>query len=191
MLVDTITNKIFTKKTKDYTFIVLFLVIFSVFIAFAIRPSLTTAASLKKEETDLSTIDSIYEKQIVNMVTIQSQMEENRDHFPLLNQAITNHPTVNKIIEDIKKACDESAFTISKTEIGEVNLYDTKNKSLQKLLVTIEGTSSFDDILKLTQALFRQRRLKIINKIAITKDQKQASDSSQLKVLMEIEGYYL
>jgi len=191
MKTEVITKKIFTKKTGDYTFTILFLIIFSVFIAFAIRPSLTTVASLKKEEADLKKIDSIYETQIINMATIQSQIEEGRDQFPLLSQALADHPKVNKMIEDIKEAGDNSGLIVKKTQINEVNLYDTKNKSLQKLSVTIEGTSSFDNILKLTQMLFQQRRLKTINKIVISKDQEKSSDSAQLKVTMEIEGYYL
>ena len=59
-----INKTIFSKKTKDYTFIILFLLIFSIFIFFAVKPSLTTAVSLKKEEFDLQRVDLLYEKKI-------------------------------------------------------------------------------------------------------------------------------
>ncbi|GAB4219079.1 MAG: hypothetical protein Fur009_3420 [Candidatus Microgenomates bacterium] len=43
-------KNIFTKKVQDYTYVILFLLIFSIFIIFAINPSLKTAFSLTKEK---------------------------------------------------------------------------------------------------------------------------------------------
>lgn len=189
-----ITKKIFTKKATDYTFTILFFLIFSLFILFAIKPSLTTAVSLKKEESDLKIIDSKYESNIINIVSVQSLMEEHREKLPLLTDAISDHPQVNKMIDDIKKASDQTAFVIKKAGIEEVSLLDTKNKKLQTLLLTIEGSSDFDILMKFIQSLSNQRRLKTIEKIVITNSgnlESQASSSGQLKVIMNVEAYYL
>lgn len=187
-----ISKKIFTKKTADYTFTILFFLIFSLFIFFAIKPSLTTAAELKREELDLKRIDTQYENKIVNIASVQSLMEEHRDELPLLTDAISDHPQVNKMIDDIKKMSDQTSFTIKKAGVGEVNLLDTKNKKLQTLHLTIEGSSDFDTLLKFIQALSNQRRLKTVQKMVITKDQSpQASAGAQLNVIMDIEAYYL
>lgn len=189
-----ITKKIFTKKATDYTFTILFFLIFSLFILFAIKPSLTTAVSLKKEESDLKIIDSKYESNIINIVSVQSLMEEHREKLPLLTDAISDHPQVNKMIDDIKKASDQTAFVIKKAGIEEVSLLDTKNKKLQTLLLTIEGSSDFDILMRFIQSLSNQRRLKTIEKIVITNSgnlEGQASSSGQLKVIMNVEAYYL
>lgn len=187
-------SKIFTKKTTDYTFTILFFLIFSLFILFAIKPSLTTAVSLKREESDLKVIDSKYEANIMNIVSVQSLMEENREQLPLLTDAISDHPQVNKMIEDIRKASDQTSFVLKKAGIGEVNLLDTKNKKLQRLRLTIEGTSDFDILMKFIQSLVNQRRLKTIEKMVISNSgdlESQASSSSQLKIIMDVEAYYL
>lgn len=188
-----ISKKIFTKKTTDYTFTILFFLIFSMFIFFAIKPSLTTAASLKKEEIDLKAIDSRYENNIIDIASVQSLMEEHRDQLPLLTDAISNHPQVNKMIDDITKASEQTSFAIKKASIGEVNLLDTKNKQLLMLHLTIEGASDFDTLMKFIQSLSNQRRLKTIEKMVITEsqDNQQASPSGQLRVVMDIEAYYL
>ncbi len=186
----TIAKSIFTKKTGDYTFTIMFFLIFSMFIVFAIKPSLTTAASLKKEEADLEKIDAVYEKKIIAIATIQQTMEANRNDFFLLGQAISSYPKVNKMIEDIKSVADQNSFTIQKAGVDDVNLFDTKNKDIQKILVTVEGTSSFDNTMKFTQALFSQRRLKTIPKMTINHSA-ESSDSAKLKVTLIIEGYYL
>jgi len=54
-----ISKSIFVKKTGNYISIIFFLLIFSIFIIFAIKPSLTTAFSLKKEEVDLKKVDRV------------------------------------------------------------------------------------------------------------------------------------
>lgn len=195
MVTFNISKKIFTKKATDYSFTILFFLIFSLFILFAIKPSLTTAVSLKKEESDLKLIDTKYENNIVNIASVQSLMEENREELPLLTDAISDHPQVNKMIDDIKKASDQTSFVLTKAGIGEVNLLDTKNNKLQTLLLTIEGSSDFDSLMKFIQSLSNQRRLKTIQKMTITPsnslDGQVASSSGQLKVIMNIEAYYL
>lgn len=183
-------KKIFTKKTTDYSFTIMFFLIFSMFIVFAIRPSLTTAASLKKEQEDLRKIDSLYENKIMSITQVQDLMEQNRDQFPLLSQAVSDLPAINKIIEDIKSTGDRNSFTVKKANIGEVNLTTADKKSLQRLQINVEGTSTFDNFLKFTQDLFNQRRLKTIQKMSISRD-KDSSASGQLRIIMNIEGYYL
>lgn len=185
-----IPKNIFTKKTQDYTFAVLFFIIFSVFIVFAIKPSLTTAASLKKEESDLERIDNLYESKIVDIASIQSQLEENRDNLPLLTQAISNFPQVNKTIEDIKAVADQNSFTIKRASIADVNLFESNKKNLKQLRVTVEGNADFKSVMQFITALYNQRRLKTVPKLSISRDE-SSTTSAQLKISLDIEAYYL
>ena len=144
--------------------------------------------SLKREEYDLKKVDELYENQILNIANVQSLMEENREKLPLLTMAISNHPQVNKMIDDIQQASNKSAFIIKKASIGEVNLLDTKKDKLQTLHLTVEGSSDFDTLMKFIDSLLAQRRLKTIQKMVISKSQdEQASASAQLKVIMDVE----
>ena len=52
------------KKVRDYIYISIFFILFSIFIFFAIKPALTTAFSLKKEEEELKEKNLIYQKAI-------------------------------------------------------------------------------------------------------------------------------
>lgn len=184
-----ISKSIFVKKNSDYVFIIFFLLIFSVFIIFAIKPSLTTAFSLRKEEADLKKINQIYEERINNIISIQSQIEVNRDNLPLLNQSISEHPEVNKIIEDIKKIADKKSLAINKASITDINLSST-NQELQDVKLIMEVGVSFDNLKQFMTDLFAQRRLKIINNVVINRD-KESSSSSDLKVVLTIDGFYL
>jgi len=182
-----INSKIFTEKTGDYTFVILFFLIFSIFIFFAIRPSLTTAFALRREEEDLRRIDSIYEKKIVEIVSIQSQIEKNRGRLHILDQAIPDGPEINKVLNDL---WDLKSFYIKKANIDEVNLVQADNNSFRQLKIAIEGVGSFEDSLKMLRDMFAQRRLKMVDKIVISKDP-ESTQSSRLKINMVVEAYYL
>lgn len=184
-----ISKSIFEKKRNDYIYIIFFLLIFSVFIFFAIKPSLTTAYSLKKEELDLTKIDKVYEEKIDNITLIQTQIEENRDNLPLLNQSISEQPEVNKIVEDIKKIADKNSIYINKATIVNIN-FTNLNTEKQDVELKMEATASFDNIRDFITDIFSQRRLKMINNLVINQD-KESTDSGNLKMILTIDGYYL
>ncbi|MDO8741544.1 MAG: type 4a pilus biogenesis protein PilO [Candidatus Roizmanbacteria bacterium] len=189
MDLSTISKTIFEKKSKDYIYIIFFLLVFSVFIFFAIKPSLTTAYSLKKEEVDLTKIDKVYEEKIDNITLIQTQIEENRDNLPLLNQSISEQPQVNKIVEDIKKVADKNSVFINKATIVNVN-FSKSNTEKQDVELKMEGSASFENVKNFITDIYAQRRLKLIKKLVINRD-KESTDSGNLKVILTVDGFYL
>lgn len=189
MDLNAIIKSVFQKKSGDYIFIIFFLLIFSIFIVFAIKPSLTTAFSLKKEEIDLVKIDKVYEEKISSITLVQTQIEENRDNLPLLNQSIPEQPEINKIIEDIKKIADKNSITIDRASIVDINL-SKSYKDKQDIELKMEATSNFENLKLFVTDLFSQRRLKLIDNIEISRD-KESTNSSNLKISLTIDGYYL
>jgi len=189
MDLNVISKSIFEKKSEEYIYIIYFLLIFSVFIFFAIKPSLTTAFSLKKEEMDLTKINQVYQEKINNITSIQTQIEENRDDLSLLNQSLPEHPEVNKIIEDIKKIADKNSLFINKASIVNINFSKT-NKEKQNVELKIEATTGFENLRKFMTDIFSQRRLKLVDNLVINRD-RESSDSGNLKVVLTIDGYYL
>lgn len=189
MDLSTISKSIFEKKSREYIYIVFFLIIFSVFIIFAIKPSLSTAFSLKKEEVDLTKIDKVYEEKINNITLIQTQIEENKDNLPLLNQAISEQPEVNKIVEDIKKIADKNSFSINKASIVDINFSKT-NKEKQNVTLQMEAITNFENLRLFLTDIFAQRRLKLVDSLLISKDT-ESTGSGNLKVVLTIDGFYL
>lgn len=189
MNLSNISKSIFEKKGGEYVYIVFFLIIFSVFIIFAIKPSLNTAYSLKKEEVDLTKVDQVYEEEINNITLIQTQIEENRDNLPLLKQSISEQPEVNKIVEDIKKIADKNSLTINRASIIDINFSKT-NTEKQNVKLQMEATASFENLRHFMTDIFAQRRLKSIDELVISRDN-ESSDSGNLKVNLIINGYYL
>lgn len=71
-------EKLKSKKAKDYTHITIFFLVFSIFIVFAIRPSLVTAFSLRQQREDLERLDTQYENVVSNIVANQSTLEDRK-----------------------------------------------------------------------------------------------------------------
>lgn len=184
-------KQITTKKAKDYSFASLFFLVFSIFVFFAIRPSLVTAFSLKQEEEQLAALDSRYESVISKIVEIQSSFETHRDDLHLFSEAIPRRPNMNELIGDVENATATNSVTIEKFNSGEVNLVDKSKGKLQSTTFNIEATSSFENLLKSIEEVYNQRRLKKIRKFEITRQKSEASGSAGLKFQLEVEGFYL
>lgn len=182
-------KELFTKKARDYTVAVLFLLIFSGFIFFAIRPSLTTAVSVNKERADLERIDSLYENKIMNVAAIQGQVEVTRDNLHLLDEAVSRAPEVNKMVEDVKLTADNNNFFITRANIADVDLRKT-SKKINSIKLIVEGTTNFEDLNKMIDELLSQRRLKTLEKVSITRDL-ESTASGTIRVIMTVDGFYL
>ena len=191
ILVQKLLKQIRTKRAKDYTFISLFFLVFSIFVIFAIRPSLVTAFSLKKEETELNKLNNTYEGVISKIVAIQSSFENYRQDLHLFSEAIPSKPNVNRLIGDIEQATATSSVTIQKLSAGEVNLVDKSKGTLRSTSIDIDASADFDNLLQSIQEIYRQRRLKKVQKLDITSQSNDSTESAGLKLKLKVEGYYL
>lgn len=178
------------KKTKDYTFMTLFFIIFSIFIFFAIKPSLSTALNLSTQEKNLVILDTKYELLIGQIVQIQSALEQVRDRLYLIDEALPEQPNLNVIMSDIQNSASKNNVIIRTISVQRINLVETKKEALRSMIVNVELGSSFDNYVGFERDLILQRRLKIIRSVSIDRDA-TGSGSASLQIRAEIEGYYL
>ena len=132
-------------KTKDYTFASIFFITFSVFIIFAIKPSLTTAVSLQKQEAELRAIDSKYEELIAQIIDIQTSLERVRDKLYLVDEALPAQPKLNVIMQDIQKSALDNNVAIVKIDVHKINLVETEKDIFRSMTVNIELAGSFEN----------------------------------------------
>ncbi len=187
----TFIKNIFSQKTKDYTYAIIFFFTFSFFMAFIIRPNLISVFSAQAKINELQSADSFYEKQIVSLVDLQSTLEANRADLVLLEQAFSSTPQVNKVLSDINSAAQANQLNIDNININDVNLKDIVSQGkIKSLNMAVDVTGSFDKVYAFMKNLYSQRRLKSIESVEITRG-KEATDSAHLKIKLTIQGYYL
>lgn len=187
-----IKKKLLSNRTKDYTYGIIFLLTFSFFLFFVIRPNLVNVLSLQEELGKLRILDTGYENVIRKIVTIQTFLETNRSDLYLLDQAISSTPQINKVVQDIQDAASSSGVTVSQIDISQVDLKATKTPTAKNiLLVNMATKAEFDKAKTFLDSLFMQRRLKTIKHVSIDKMETTGSGSATLDIRIELEGYYL
>lgn len=178
------------KKSKDYTYVTLFFVIFSIFIFFAIKPSLSTAIDLSAQEKNLIVVDTKYELLIGQIVQIQSALEQVRDRLYLIDEALPEQPFLNIVMGDIQRSASKNNVTIKSFNVQKISLIETKKEALRSMNISVELGSSFENYVRFEKDLIQQRRLKNIKSVSIDRDT-LGSGSAALQIRAEIEGYYL
>ena len=155
-------KKLFDKKTKDYTYTITFFVIFSFFVFAVIRP---------------------------NLITV---FEINRDNMYLLDEAISTQPEVNKVLFDVNISSDGGKLRSEKVTVSDINLKDkgSANK-LKSFMLNMSLFGSFEDAMDFIKKIYAQRRLKLIPQMELGRPLDESTGSAELKIRLEIEGYYL
>lgn len=194
--------KIQDKKVQNYSFLIIFFLIFAVFVYFGIRPNLVTAFSLNKELDNLRQMDEEYELVIISIVNYQSILEDVRDEFYLLEEAAPSRPDVYGMIDDIREAASNSGTTVSSIKVSEIDLVEEevetkrsrrnkKDDDRKTYSVDFSMFGSYDGIRQFVSEITNQRRIKIIQSMSISGGDQQSTESAQFSVNMKIETYYL
>ncbi len=199
-------SKVLNKKVKDYTFPVVFFIIFSIFVFFAIRPNLVTAFSLQRQLDELRLQDEQYETVILNIVNYQSVIEQSRQDFVVLEEAVPSSPQIYAVVEDIRNAATQSGMLVSNIDVSDVLLKGsavesdavttngTNQLSLddkKRFVVKFQATSSFNEIRTFLTQLSTQRRLKLVESMNINAANRVGSQSATFNISLVVESFYL
>ncbi|MCL4374400.1 type 4a pilus biogenesis protein PilO [Patescibacteria group bacterium] len=184
---------LFANKVKDYSFTVAFFLIFSFFLVFIIKPNVVLVFNLEKEKTALTDLNNNYENVIANIVGIQTELEKSRDDLYLIKQAIPSVPDVNVVVNDVRQSASDTGLIIKKFDINQVNLKypDSTDKEAHTLEVSLESEADFPTARAFIDSLLNQRRLKKFSQITIANPPKAASGGANLKIDIQLQGFYL
>ena len=181
-----------SKKAKDYTYAIIFFLIFSFFIFFVIRPNLVNVFSLQEELGKLQIMDTGYENVIKKIINIQTFLETNRSDLYLLDQAVSSTPQINKLVQDIETAASASGIIVTQINISKIDLkYKTVRTKKNILTVNIATHAGFGEAREFVDNLITERRLKTLKSITLDRSEKSASSSAELDIKIDLEGYYL
>ena len=74
----------------------------------------------------------------------------------------------------------------------DVNLKDISlNNELKTIVFNVGANGEFEDYFKFIKELYDRRRLNIVKDIEISRTLEGSSESAQLKINFQLEGYYL
>lgn len=185
-------RKLITQRTKDYSYAIAFFFTFSFFVLFVIRPNLVNVFGSFAQIEELKKVENVYDEQIKTILLIQADMEQYRPQLELVNQAVPSTPVVNKVISDLTLAAEKHAIGIDTLEVQDINLKSANERQIEAIKVAMECRGTFEEIHNFLTEMRLQRRLKSVKELVIARDlENVATDSADLVIKMQIEGYYL
>ena len=180
------------QKVQNYSYNIIFFVIFAFFAVFAIRPNLMTAFNLQKELQDLKLKSQEYEAEIQQIVDYQTKVEQYRDQFYLLDEAIPKTPAIAKVLEDIRQSATDSGVILTSIAVEEVSIKTVeKQPSLKSFGLTVNVDGEFITLKNFLDTLLNQRRIKAVDNIEITKVRQEEGTSNLFTITMLVKGAYL
>jgi len=189
---NTLIKHLLNKKVQNYGFIVAFLIIFSFFIIFIIKPNISLVFQLGREKDYLDKLDRNYENTIINIVNLQSEMEKVRPNLDIINQALPNQVGIDLAVDDLRKSASSSAISIKKLSFSSFSLINKVNdKKLKKIEYNLEFTSDFVKTMDFIKTVLKQRRLKNIDQIIIDRPTNSSTESADLNIKVTGDIFYL
>jgi Tfp pilus assembly protein PilO len=163
-------------KNRMYTATVLSFLTVSLFVWYAIRPTVQTILSLRREIKDNTVINRQMETKIETLVEALSVYQSVEDKLPFLEQSIPKDPSMVQIMMQIRNLANASGATISGMSTGsspvlnpEIPVSNTKppvfSTVTTPVVINIEG--SYQSLRQFLEGITRMRRTVTVSEFMI------------------------
>lgn len=188
-------------KNRVYTATVLSFLTVSLFIWYAIRPTVATILSLRREIKDKTVVNAQMETKIGSLVEALSAYQAVADKLPLLEESIPQNPSMVEIMLEIRNLANASGATISAMSTGsspvlnpEITVSDTKPPNFSTVItpvsVNLEGT--YPSLRQFIGGIAKMRRTVSITDFALTPQavsNTTSAASDRLNMTLKIQTY--
>lgn len=181
-----------------YTGITLTLFAMAFFGLFALRPTLTTIATLVKEIKDKKEIEVKLQKKINDLRTAQTNYASVAGSVSYVNQALPSDPSLSDVVYQIEITAQKTQVAIKSINFSSVDLLGetlkTKKASgLHPDLVEVEfelsAIGEFENLKSYLASLEKIRRLMIIDSFIY--NQKKIEETQTLTLNLRGRAFYL
>lgn len=148
-------------RTQKLISIVLTLTALSLFGLFAINPTLSTIAKLRKEIADYEVINQKLEEKISALSILQQAYSNIENEVPTVKNAIPESPLVPQFIGQIQSIAKNSNIFVVQLQNSQVDLY-RENAILDKYKAfnfSLIGDGNYEDIKKFIENVANMERV--------------------------------
>lgn len=186
------------KEVKIYTNLILTLVTISFFALFAIKPTISTIASLAKEIKDQEEVAEKLDQKIKSLQLAKKEYNANKSKLYLINEALPLNPETALFLGQIEILAQENHLELSSVQTEGLAIKGESIKN-EKKIVSKKANPSFNTQLILTgeypqiesflKAINNLRRIVSIENISINKSKKDSTATLSFK--LETEAFHL
>lgn len=186
-LYQTIQAQVTTPKGKTYGTVTVSLATTIFFVIFAIRPTLLTIVSLKRQVSDLKRIDEQIKEKIDVLSRLSFAYRSIEPDMPIIEAAVPTRTHLSQLITSLNSATSGSLVELSRLTINNTPLTssvpETSIKLIKPQLETIAFTvtylGQYEDLLTTLENLNRLDRLALVDEFSLNPE----SDKSDRLVL--------
>ncbi len=151
------------ENSQKYFIIILSLLASIFFFIFAINPTLSTIAKLKKQITDAQFVEEKLSTKINNLSILSQEYQNIQDDIPLIMDAIPQSAQVPNLVGQIQSLGQESSVEIINIQVSPVSLISATSTQSSSFVFDVSGTSTYDNLERFIDELTKmQRALSIV-----------------------------
>lgn len=177
------------EQTQKFTTIILTLIAISLFGMFAINPTLSTIAKLKKELADSELVELSLQEKIKNLQILQKEYVGIQSDMTYITDAIPNSPKVALLMAQIQSIAQNTNIHISNLQNLAVELFqqNVSEKKYYQYAFSLSGTGTFEDISTFLSKIVNMQRIISIDTFSIDKT---ADKTGALRFSLQGLAYY-
>lgn len=176
------------EKTKNFTTLILTLVALSFFGFFAISPTLSTIAQLRRQIADNEFVNKKLEEKIQNLSRLQKEYDLLEKDLPIVFAGIPQAPSAPLLVGQIQSLALESSLAITRLQVFQVELsqkIDKNEPSSFNFSLEVQGTTL--GLTNFLNSLLRFERIITLENISLAK----SSDKEEvLKLDLKGRAYF-
>jgi len=190
-------------RTKNYSTVIFFFLVLSVFGWYAIRPTVQTILYLQREIKDKTEIDKKMDLKIYSLIEANTAYENNQTLLAVLPEVVPSSPEALDAVSQINLLAAEKGVAVSSLQMSGIPLASPSaapTQKSQKLFTEIPIAFSIDgpylSVLTFLKELITMKRIITIQSmkfIPIKTNTLNASDSGKpasIKVSVNVTTYY-
>jgi len=177
------------EKTQKYSSIIFSLVSLSFFGIFAINPTLSTIAKLKKELSDTKFVEEQLTKKISNLSSLQEKYSIVEKDIPIVLAAVPENPQVPLLIGQMQTVAKDAGVEITNLQSFEVDVSDSssnqKKYSAFSFSIVVQG--NYENLIYFISTLSSMERVISLDTLSINR---QGNQSGILKLGIKGMAYF-
>jgi len=159
------------EKTKKYSSIIFSLISLSFFGIFAINPTLSTIAKLRKELSDTKFVDGELAKKIANLSSLQEKYNIVEKDIPIVLEAVPKNPQVPLLMGQIQAVGKHAGVEIINLQSFEVDVpgsyNDQKKYSAFSFSTGVQG--NYENLTNFISTLSSMKRVISLDTLSINR----------------------
>ena len=192
-----ITPYLKNKKVKDYSYLILTFFTAAFFAYAAIKPTLKTIISLRRQILDGREVDTKLQKKITALSLGQETISNIGNDLPYVEEVIPNRPAIDFLVKQLENLALANSVSFNSLSFGAVPLRGTvtlgksvKTKDdLGDILINLRVKGNFGNLISFLEKAGKLRRLLVIDNFSISKGKSEA-DEKVLSLTAHSKAFY-